>query len=79
MTYIVYGIEPVDYERKSDKRRVVGTRLHCTFESDKINGSGCQAFWCPQRVDLPSSLVLGSTVEILYNQWGNVETVRIVD
>lgn len=79
MTYTVYGIENVDYERKSDKRRVVGTRLHCTYSDDRISGYGCQAFWCSSRVELPTSLELGSTIQILYNQWGNVESVRIAD
>lgn len=79
MTYTVYGIENVDYERKSDHRRVVGCRLHCTYSDDRINGSGCEAFWCGQSVDLPKDLQLGSEVTFLYNRWGNIESVRISD
>lgn len=76
--YTVYGIENVDYVNRQN-RHVEGVRLHCTYSSDKINGSGCEAFWCGRNVNLPSDLKLGDDVNILYNRYGGIEAVVLAD
>ena len=73
--YNVIGIEDVDYNNKSGKR-VLGTRLYCTFDDLKIDGSGCEVFFIGQRVDLPP-VSLGDNIQVFYNKYGSIDSVIV--
>lgn len=62
------GIEEIDYENK-EGRRIVGTKLHCTYESEKVEGYATLGpIYCGEKVDC-SALNIGDEIEVFYNNF----------
>lgn len=74
--YEVIGIEKVDYKNNAGNR-VMGTRLYLVYDSEKIEGRGCQIEWCGQDCEFPPALMVGDKVGIYYNRYKRPECVYI--
>lgn len=75
MKYKVLGFEAVDYENKSG-RRVVGTKIHVAYESEKIDGVGVTTVYVSERIEFNASV--GDTIRIIYNQFGGVTDIEVL-
>lgn len=72
--YSLCGFEKVEYTNKSG-RLVRGVRLHCNYSSERINGYGCETFFVPERVVVPSDLTLGDELDVFFSRYGSVASV----
>lgn len=75
MVYEIYGIEDVNYTSRKTGRQVRATNLHCVYNRDSINGTGCERLYVPNTVDMPHDLDIGDHIEVYYNRFQTVEKV----
>lgn len=74
--YTLVGYEKVDYTNKQNVH-ITGHRLHLTYDSDKIQGSGVESVYVSPSVDVPK-LALGQKVDVLYNRFGKVSAITVL-
>lgn len=74
MKYEIVGIENVDYESKKTGRRVEGYRLYVQFEKENCQGSATDCVFINKNI--LEGFTLGDEVEILYNKYGKVASLR---
>lgn len=72
--YTIIGIERFNYVSKKDGLPRSGTRLFLTFDSERIDGTGCMEAYCRGNVDT-EGLEVGDVVTLLYDLWKNVAAV----
>lgn len=72
--YRIIGIERFSYVSKRDGKSRSGTRLFLTFDSERIDGTGCMEAYCRGHVDT-EGLEVGDVITLLYDQWKNVAAV----
>lgn len=72
----VVGIEKVNYENKQG-RTVNGTRLHMTYDNNRVDGSAVDCVFVGDRVEMPD-IQLGDEINIFYNRYGSVESIMKV-
>lgn len=75
--YNCVGIERRQYVNKQG-RNVSGYNLYFTYEKKGTDGLACFQEWCSDGVVQDSGIAVGDTVEIFYNRYGKVESLRIV-
>lgn len=75
--YNVIGLEHRQYTNKQG-RQVSGYNLYVTYDKDKMDGIACLSEWCSDALIQDSGIAVGDNVELLYNRFGRVESVRIV-
>lgn len=72
------GIERIDYVRKEDGRRVIGTNLHCCYESNKVEGNAVlKPIYCGSKVDT-TALSVGDEINIYYDSWNKPSFIEII-
>lgn len=78
MMFEILGIEKVDYDSRKTGRRVQGTNLHCIVgePSDRCQGQRVERLYVKQDIDC-SSLAVGDRIEVFYNRYGSVDSVRL--
>ena len=74
--YEVIGIEHRQYTNKQG-RLVSGYNLYFTFSKRNMDGVACQSEWCRDDVVQDSGVAVGDKVDLLYNRYGKVESIRI--
>lgn len=72
----VLGVENVDYTSSKTGRHVTGIRLHVAYDKKGCDGVAVDNFFCKTAAFPDGVPSVGDDVEILYNRWGNVESVR---
>lgn len=73
----VLGIERISYTNK-EGREVNGTKLHCCFESNKVEGVAVlEPIYCNNKVDC-SGIAVGDEIEIYYNAWNKPVAVEVL-
>lgn len=72
---IILGFEKVDYISKKTNKQVLGTRLHMSYTSDKIDGQGVESVFVSNL--LCEGLSIGDEIELLYNKYGNVAEIKL--
>lgn len=75
--YNCVGIERRQYVNKQG-RNVSGYNLYFTHEKKGTDGLACFQEWGSDDVVQESGIAVGDAVEILYNRYGKVESLRIV-
>lgn len=75
--YNVIGLEHRQYTNKQG-RQVSGYNLYVTYDKDNMDGIACFSEWCSDALIQDSGIAVGDNVELLYNRFGRVESVRIV-
>lgn len=75
--YEVIGLEHRQYTNKQG-RQVSGYNLYVTFEKKNVDGMACFQEWCSDSVVKDSGVDVGDKVDLLYNRYGKVESIRIV-
>lgn len=75
--YYIVGIEMTSFKDRETNRTYEGVRLHTTYEKEGVDGFCVESFYCNSRVDL-DGIDIGDTVEVLYNRYGKVASVRKV-
>ena len=73
--YTIQGLENVDYTNKNGAR-ITGTKLHLSFESEKVKGTGVEVVFIGNSVDC-SNLSVGDNVKLFYNRFGKVSEVSL--
>lgn len=71
----IVGIENVDYESKKTGKRVEGFRLHVQFEKENCQGYATDVVFIAK--DVLENFTVGDEVELLYNKYGRVASLRI--
>ena len=74
--YTVIGIEKVDYTNKQGKP-VLGVKLHCTYEVNKVQGLAVESIYCTSSIDT-SDIIIGSIIDVLYNRFGQVARIQLI-
>ena len=74
--YEVIGIEHRQYTNKQG-RFVSGYNLYLTFSKINMDGVACLSEWCREDVVKDSGVAVGDKVELFYNRFGKVESIRI--
>lgn len=75
--YNVIGLKRRQYTNKKG-REVSGYNVYLTYEDKCTDGHACLAEWCSCELVQDAGLAVGDNVELLYNRYGRVESVRIV-
>lgn len=75
--YQIIGIESTYFKDKETHQEFHGTRLHCTYEKENVDGLCVESFYCNSRVDV-DGLKLGDHCEIFYNKYGKVSHIKVV-
>lgn len=73
----ILGIEKVDYVSKKSGNPVSGYRLHCAFEKKNCEGVAVESYFARDQAFENGIPEVGDDVTILYNRYGNVQTVTI--
>jgi hypothetical protein len=81
--YEIVGKQSVDYTNK-EGNRVQGLRLYVVYEKRNVDGVATETFYFSKSMLAAaglsdSSFTCGSHINVLYNKYGSVETVSIVD
>ena len=74
--YEVIGIEHRQYTNKQG-RFVSGYNLYFTFPKRNMDGVATHSEWCRDDVVQDSGVAVGDKVDLLYNRYGKVESIRI--
>lgn len=74
MKYEIIGIENVDYESKKTGKRVEGYRLHVQYLKENCQGFATDVVFITKS--LLEDYTIGDEVEILYNKYGKVASLR---
>lgn len=75
--FTLVGYERVDYTNKEGKR-ILGHRLHLSYLIDRVDGIAVQSEFVSDSVQLPSPLPLKSKIQLLYNRYGRISSVKLV-
>lgn len=79
MMFEILGIEPVDYTSRKSGRPVRGTNLHCIDGNKQIKeGQAVERLYIKEDIDC-RDLQVGDRIEVFYNRYGSVDTVRLAD
>ena len=78
MLYTLIGIERIDYVSRKTNMPVVGKKLHCTYTDESIEGMAVESIYINDKIDLPP-LELADNLEVFYNKYGQVASVRAVE
>lgn len=73
--YTIIGIAHRQYTNKQG-RNVSGYNLYATYEDKKTNGLACLREWVNDETMETSGVSVGDTVEILYNRYGRIDSIR---
>lgn len=74
--YEVIGIAHRQYTNKQGKA-VSGYNLYVTYEDRSTNGLACMREWISDPVMEDSGISIGDKVNLLYNRYGRVESIKI--
>lgn len=77
MEYTIIGIEYRDYTNKAGKH-ITGYNLYVSYEAKGIDGIGCLREWVSVETMRDSGVKVGDVVELLYNRYARVDTIRLV-
>ena len=78
MRFKILGIEKLDYISKRTGRPVRGTNLYCQdLEKQIDSGIVTEKLYVKEVIDC-SSLQLDDCINVYYNQYGNVDDVRLM-
>lgn len=77
----VVGRRKVDYISKKTNKHIEGTELQCVMESSRVEEGmavesifiSCQSSMFDDVLKIP----IGSDVDISYNRWGSVDTLKL--
>lgn len=75
--YEVIGLEHRQYTNKQG-RQVSGYNIYVTFEKKNMDGIACFQDWCSDAAVKESGVCVGDKVDLLYNRYGKIESVRLV-
>lgn len=73
----VIGMRKFEYTSKRTGNKYSAANIYCSYEAADTLGVRCESvFLAADKV--PGSLQLGSEINILYNRFGNVESIELV-
>lgn len=83
---LIVGIESIDYKKK-DGAQVCGVKYYYTEvdkNNKKLDGERCDSLYIPQTrytdlADVLENVGVGSEIDVLYNRFGGVKDIRILD
>lgn len=80
MKVTIVGIEEVDYVSKRTNKQVEGRKIYYTYPFDpKKDAVGLIAESTFCGYDISKDLNVGDTIEILYNRYGSVADIRLIE
>lgn len=80
MSVKVVGKQNVDYMSKKTNQQVTGITLHIIGQNSRVEGMAVDTIFVSGKsatFNTVASLPIGSEIDVLYNRWGNVETVEV--
>lgn len=79
MQVTILGVENVSYVSKKSNQQVIGVTIYFAYPLDPSRGFGMKAekAFLSQRVQFTAQV--GDKVDILYNRFGSVEEVRVLE
>lgn len=75
--YEVIGIQHRKYTNKQG-REVEGYNLFVTYEEKEVNGLACMREWVATDVMEDSGVSVGDSVELNYNRYGRICSIKSV-
>ena len=75
--YEVIGIQHRKYTNKQG-REVEGYSLFVTYEEKEVNGLACLREWVATDVMEDSGIAVGDSVELNYNRYGRICSIKPV-
>lgn len=71
---LICGFEKIDYVSKRTNKRVQGVKIHCNDYRTITEGVAVLSFYVDQKCfdNFFSSVSLGDSVDLFYNQYGSV-------
>lgn len=75
--YEVIGIQHRKYTNKQG-REVEGYNLFVTYEEKEVNGLACMREWVATDVMEDSGVSVGDSVELNYNRYGRICSIKLV-
>lgn len=75
--YEVIGIQHRKYTNKQG-REVEGYNLFVTYEEKEVNGLACMREWVATDVMEDSRVSVGDSVELNYNRYGRICSIKAV-
>lgn len=77
--YEVIGMQHRQYKSKRTGNDVSGWNVAFTYEEKGYEGLACMSVWLSDAIVKEADLSVGDNCTLLYNRWGSVESVRVVD
>lgn len=80
MSLKVVGKQNVDYMSKKTNQQVTGITLHIIGQNSRVEGMAVDTIFVSSKsntYNTVASLPIGAEIDVLYNRWGNVETVEL--
>lgn len=75
--YEVIGIQHRKYTNKQG-REVEGYNLFVTYEEKEVNGLACMREWVATDVMEDSGVSVGDSVDLNYNRYGRICSIKLV-
>ena len=76
--FTVQGYRPYSMTAKDTGELIEGVTVFCSFENEKITGSGVEKLSISKKKLGDFKLAVGQQIETLYNKYGKVESIRAV-
>ena len=73
----VIGIREQERTSKSTGRSYMAVYLHCSFKDKNIEGLGVERLFC-MKENCDPDIKIGDEIKVMYNRFGNVESVEKV-
>lgn len=74
----IVGIQKVEYTSKKTGREVRGQKIFFSYPDDNIRGVGTDSVFVSGNKEIVPEPALPCTAELLYNKYGNVDTINVV-
>lgn len=75
----ILGIENVNYTSKKTGRDIHAVRLHCSESARNVQGERVETLFVPQVVFDSTPVQVGDEIRPLYNRFGRVEAVEVLE
>lgn len=76
--FVVQGFRPYSFTTKETGELLEGTTVFCSFEDEKITGSGVEKFSISNKKLGDFKLKVGQHIEAMYNKYGKVDGLRLL-
>lgn len=80
MSLKVVGKQIVDYMSKKTNQQVTGVTLHVIGQRTNVEGMAVDTIFVSGKSTIYNSVAsipVGAEIDVLYNRWGNVDTVEL--